>query len=163
MNFKNREYADLYLPNSNLTNVLNYTWVTNKVALVKKLEQNSNKYVNVLFVLDDVISDLHALAKYKPQVDLIFNRRHLIPNGMVSIIITTQKYKMVPPTIRSNLSLLIAFKLHNSDLKQIKEELIYSDVDLDYISRVAFTDPDSFLVYRTDTNTFFKNFDKIII
>ena len=48
MNFKNREYADLYLPNSNLTNVLNYTWVTNKVNLVKKLEQNSNKYANAL-------------------------------------------------------------------------------------------------------------------
>lgn len=48
---------------------------------------------NVLFVLDDCVAQLNKLNKNSIITNLFFNRRHLIPNCNISIIVTTQQLK----------------------------------------------------------------------
>lgn len=50
---------------------------------------------------------------------LFFNRRHLIANGTVSIIIVTQKYTMIPARIRSNASWVIMYRLNPLDFENV--------------------------------------------
>jgi hypothetical protein len=54
---------------------------------------------------------------------LIFNRRHLIVNGMVSVMIVAQKYTMIPARVRSNASWMLLFRLNPIDF-----DLVYKDV-----------------------------------
>lgn len=156
-----REYKYFYLPKSNLIDHINWEWIKQKTDEINK---NLKKYTNVLFIFDDVISEIYKTSKSKEILDFIFNRRHILENGMISILITSQKYKMIPTTIRSNITLLFAFKLNNMDWKQIKEELIFSDTNFDDIINYVFKDDShAFLLYRIDTDGYYKNFDKILI
>ena len=58
---------------------------------VKKLtdEDRNDLFRNTLIVLDDVVSDLKANEHNPMLTQLIFNRRHLMINGTVSIIIVS--------------------------------------------------------------------------
>ena len=160
MSPSHREYKKFNLPAGNFLPHLDFTWINEKI----KKHFNSTEYLNILFVFDDVISDLHKNRYSKEITDLIFNRRHLLNNGMVSIIITSQKYKFVPSQIRANLTVLITFKLNNNEFKQISDEIIFSDCDFkDIVNFVFDDDKDSFLMYRLDSSIFFKKFDKINI
>ena len=53
---------------------------------------------------------------------LIFNRAHLLENGMVSIILTSQYYKCIPLKFRSSLSSTFIFSVSPKDLGIIEEE-----------------------------------------
>ena len=154
-----REYSSFFLPSSNMCSSLDFEWINGKIQSLK----NTKDYTNVLFVFDDVLADLHKIHRSKEIMDLIFNRRHLLVNGMISILITSQKYKFIPSAIRSNITLLITFKLNNMDWKHINEEIIFSDANMDDILNFVFTDEHSFLIYRIDINVFYKNFDKMLI
>lgn len=156
-----KEYSKFYLPNKNFCAELDWNWIAEKIVHASR----EASYTNVLFILDDVLSDLYKNSRSKEIMDFIFNRRHLIPNGMISILLTSQKYKFVPTSIRSNITMLIAFKLNKIDWKHIKEEIIFSDASFEDVKNYVFGggDEHNFIVYRVDTNTFFKNFDKLII
>lgn len=154
-----KEFKSLFLPDENFTERLDFEWIENKIMPLKK----TSEYINVLFIFDDLISDLHKNYRSKEITDFIFNRRHLLENGMISVIITSQKYRFVPTSIRSNITLLIAFKLNNIDMKQIKEELVFADENFDKVSQLIYNTENSFMVYRLDTDTYFKNFNKIIL
>lgn len=124
--------------------------------------KHANEYTNVLFILDDVIASLHKNPRCKEIMSFIFNRRHLLDNGMISILITTQKYRYAPTVIRSNITFIILFKLNKMDNFAIRDELVYSDLDFgDILAYVFDGNPDSFLFYRIDTDTFYKKFDKL--
>jgi hypothetical protein len=97
-------------------------------------------------------------------MSFIFNRRHLINNGMISIIITSQKFNFVPTVIRSNITFLITFKLNKSDFKTIEDSIIYNDVNFDDITSYVFkNNNNNFLMYRIDIDQFYINFDKLNI
>ena len=84
---------------------------------------------------------------------------------MISVIITSQKYTKLPSFVRSNINLLILFNLVKLDIKVIKEQLIYNDIiDFGDILKFVFKDGSNtnFLIYNIDTNTYYKNFDKIL-
>jgi energy-coupling factor transporter ATP-binding protein EcfA2 len=155
-----REYGDLFLPKQNFNSGLDFEWINNKIKSINSKESKS--YTNVLFILDDVLSDLHKMPRSKEIMDFIFNRRHLLINGMISILVTTQKYNYIPTAIRSNITILFAFKLNNIDWKRVSEEIIFSDVNLSDVTNYVFKEPNSFLIYRIDTSEFFKNFDKML-
>ena len=53
--------------------------------------KNTEKYVNLLFILDDVIADSFKNRQCKEIMNFIFNRRHLLKNWMIRIILTSQK------------------------------------------------------------------------
>lgn len=156
-----KEYQDLYLPKINFINELDFDWVKYKINYINT--KYPTEYINVLFILDDVISTLHKNSRSKEILDFIFNRRHLLNNGMISIILTSQKYNCVPTPIRSNITMFITFKLNNIDWKHIKDEIIFSDLNFDDILNYTFTDDKQFLIYRLDNNQFYKNFDKFNI
>lgn len=161
-----REYTSLFLPDDNFTNELDFEWIAKHINPIKKTQE----YINVLFVIDDLVADLHKNSRSKEIMDFIFNRRHILHNGMISIIITSQKYKRVPTVIRSNITFIIFFRLNNMDLKQIKEELAFSGDIFDNVNNLIFskqnedeTNNNNFMVYRIDNNVYFKNFNKILI
>jgi len=155
------EYKLFFLPPSNYTNQLDFDWIKFQIAKIN--ETQSQTYTNVLFIFDDILSDLHKNYRAKEVLDFIFNRRHLLKNGMISVLITSQKYNYIPTAIRSALTLLIAFKLNNIDWKYIEDEIIFSDTPLSDVLNFVFKDnPFNFIGYRVDTNEYFKNFDKII-
>ena len=44
----------------------------------------------------------------------MYNRRHILPNGTISFIITTQKYTSVPTWLRVICNQLITFKTNRA-------------------------------------------------
>ena len=70
-------------------------------------------------MLDDVIGPIKAIQNDPYLAQLFFNRRHLVANGVVSIILVTQKYTMIPARIRSNASWLILFRLNPLDFDNV--------------------------------------------
>ena len=69
----------------------------------------------MVIILDDVIGDIKANENNPTQSQLIFNRRHLIANGCISIVLLSQKYMRIPTSIRSNANWMILFRLNPKD------------------------------------------------
>lgn len=154
------EYENLFLPPINFCKDLDFNWISEKI---KKLK-NTKDYVNLLFILDDVIADLFKNRHSKEIMDFIFNRRHLLKNGMISIILTSQKYSFVPTCIRSNITMLMTFMLNNIDFEKIKKEVIFEEDSFEYAKNLIFKKDKankSFMYYRIDNDTYFKNFNQI--
>lgn len=90
-------------------------------------EQQKKSHVNVLLVLDDVVNGIKK-AEYDPRLArLIMNRRHLIFNGTLSIIIVTQKYTLIPIRLRSNANWLILYQLNPIDFENVYKDVIIHD------------------------------------
>lgn len=90
-------------------------------------EEKKKKHVNILLVLDDVVSSIKK-AEYDPRLaQLVMNRRHLIYNGTLSIIIVSQKYTLIPGRIRSNASWLIVYQLNPMDFEAVYRDVIVLD------------------------------------
>jgi len=75
---------------------------------------------NFLFVLDDCVGSLRHLAKGSVITNLFFNRRHLIKNANISIIITTQEFKSITPKLRAVVTGLFLFSPGPRDIDVIK-------------------------------------------
>jgi hypothetical protein len=72
---------------------------------------------NILVVLDDVVGSVKK-AEFDPRLSqLVMNRRHIIFNGTISIIMVTQKYTLIPSRVRSNANWLILFQLNPMDFE----------------------------------------------
>ena len=154
------EYENLFLPPINFCKDLDFNWISEKISKHK----STKDYVNLLFILDDVIADLFKNRQSKEIMDFIFNRRHLLKNGMISIILTSQKYSFVPTCIRSNITMLMTFMLNNIDFEKIKKEVIFEEDSFKYAKNIIFKKDKTnknFMYYRIDNDTYFKNFNQI--
>lgn len=76
----------------------------------------------MLIVLDDVVSSIPGQHNSQLQ-QLLYNRRHVLPNGTVSFIITTQKYTCVPRWLRDCLTCFIAFTIQPAQCRNVAMEL----------------------------------------
>lgn len=155
------EYESLFLPTGNFCKELDFDWIAGKIRRFK----STDTYVNLLFILDDVISDLFKNRQCKEIMDFIFNRRHLLKNGMISIILTSQKYSFVPTCIRSNITVLMTFMLNNIDFDKIKKEVVFDQDTFEAAKSLVFRDDKAdkcFLFYRIDNDTYFRNFNRIL-
>lgn len=84
--------------------------------------QNS-EYKNILIIFDDMIADIKK-KQYEPLLlKLFFNRRHIIKNGCISILMTTQKFIITPPNIRPCINSLILFQLNSSEYTSLKNDV----------------------------------------
>ena len=93
--------------------------------IVRKLtpEQQAKTAGNYLLVLDDVVGEIKR-NEYNPLLAQLFlNRRHLVANATVSIIVVSQKYTLIPGRVRSSASWIISFRLNPNDF-----EALYRDV-----------------------------------
>ncbi len=64
----------------------------------------------MLIVMDDTISQIPVQQKNAIQ-QLFYNRRHIIQDGCISFMLTTQKYFAAPAWLRTCLTGLMFFKL----------------------------------------------------
>ena len=67
------EFKSLLLPDSNLTNTLNWDWVNQKIALINS--KFPNTYTNTLFIFDDLVAQLKGKCSEESLLTLICNRR----------------------------------------------------------------------------------------
>jgi hypothetical protein len=127
---------------------------------------------NSLIVLDDVIRDL---TRSKILTSVILNRRHITQNSneddmaSLSLMITSQKFNMLPLSLRCNMSHIIIFKTTNTaELRAIKDEVMadLNPQQQDEILNLAWSEPYSFLfidVFAPRNKRYYKKFDLIEI
>lgn len=77
----------------------------------------------MLIVFDDVIGEMKPLAKNSKFIDLFYNRRHLLREGCISILILTQKWNLSPPFIRQCYTFLIAFNVPKIQQSEIGRDI----------------------------------------
>ena len=147
------EIPGISMDKENWSTELNLEWLMGKVK-----EQPSGS--NVLIILDDVIADIKKKQADPLLKKLIFNRRHLIPNGTISYIIAAQKYVVCPTTIRSCITALVVFKTQPADWRKIKEENLYMDKALEgHVVSNVYSKPYSFIYMRLDNGDLYNKFD----
>jgi hypothetical protein len=81
---------------------------------------------------------------------------------MVSLICVSQKYNAIPKKIRVTCNILVLFSCMKTELDDITREILYRDVNLSNILKIAFDD-NGFFIYNIQSNVFYRNFDKIDI
>jgi len=151
---------------SNWSINFNIAWIKERLAsynLQNKMEQPPQR-VNVLLVLDDVIGEIAKMKTDPEVISLFYNRRHWVQNGVISIIITTQKYVLFPSVLRSVLTNVILFKPAPLDWERIKKETNVCDPKkMDTVARIAFHTKHNFLYIRLDNYKLYINFDFVKI
>ena len=135
-------------------------------------EEKNGDNLNNLIVLDDSVRDL---TKSKILCKTILNRRHCCQDpekeghAGLSIIITSQKYNMVPMALRLNMSQVIVFRTENQkELNTIKEELLgdLTKKEQDELLKIAWKDKHDFLYidsFKPKKERYYRNFDRIDI
>jgi hypothetical protein len=139
-------------------------------SIIENLRENEN--FNSLLVLDDVIRDL---TRSKILTSVILNRRHITQNqneqdmASLSLMITSQKFNMLPLSLRCNMSHVIVFKTtNNAELSAIKNELMadLNPQQQNEILELAWSEPYSFLfidIFASKDRRYFKKFDLVEI
>lgn len=151
------EFKDLFLNSYFLSSEFNCDWIIEKIEYINSLKRNK---INVLLIIDDFVSQMDKNRFDEKLTSIAFNRRHLLQNGILSIIQTTQKYNVVPTRIRSSTNILILFNCNKNEIVAIEKELIFDDVDFQSICKNNISDG-SFLIYNINTGKFYKNFEII--
>ena len=135
-------------------------------------EEKNGDNLNNLIVLDDSVRDL---TKSKILCKTILNRRHCCQDpdkeghAGLSIIITSQKYNMVPMALRLNMSQVIVFRTENQkELNTIKEELLgdLTKKEQDELLKISWHDKHDFLYidsFKPKKERYYRNFDRIDI
>lgn len=116
------EYDSL-IPASQKRASLDLEWLCKAINLINVSQQTSS-VKNVLVILDDCVAEIKDKQKNVKLTSFIFNRRHLLWDGVISLIITSQKYTMVPARYRSCFTNLYLFSLSPFDMQKIFDESI---------------------------------------
>lgn len=87
-------------------------------------------HMNVLFILDDVIGDIKKHESSQRLAQFFLNRRHLLSNGTVSIMLVSQKYTLIPARIRSNANWLILFRLNPIDFENVFKDVVMTNLKM---------------------------------
>lgn len=123
---------------------------------------------NFLLVFDDIISDSN-LKKSRILKELILNSRHYgevdestgVQAG-VTLIFSTQHLTSIPPYIRQNMNVVIAFKTNNNNaLKILWSEFGASFNYKDFLRIFNFATSEKYKFLMTDGITYWKNFEQI--
>lgn len=100
-----------------------------------KINRDSQKYCNLLVIFDDFISEIRKEAQNPKFTRLFYNRRHLIKNGCVSFIMTSQKFVVTPPQIRPCINIIVLFQLNSSEYSSLKKD-VCSWIDMKFIGNL---------------------------
>jgi len=98
--------------NVNYFNELNIAVIFSCIQKLNERENIEKNYINFLIVFDDYISEIRKEAYVPSFTSLFYNRRHLVTNGCISIIMTSQKFTVTPPQIRPCINTLVIFQLN---------------------------------------------------
>jgi hypothetical protein len=126
-----------------------------------ELDKKKKRPRHQLLILDDVTSSLKNNNIMKMLIELSTNRRHL----KLSIILLVQFLRAVPRPVRFQVTHVTFFKPSNNlDAKIIEEE--YANMKPDEfkeLSHFVFENKHDFLMINKDTETYYKNLNKINI
>jgi len=156
----NSEFNGFFLPKWNVTSNLNFEWIQERINYINK--NYSNEYINVLIIFDDLIAQINKENKNDLLLSFVLNRRHLIHKGMISILMTAQRYKLLPTNLRANLTAISFFKLSNKDYKDLKDEIADTKIKMNKVYKILNKVDNSFVHIRIDSYEYFVNFDKIV-
>jgi GTPase SAR1 family protein len=138
-------------------------------------EKESGENPNTLFIFDDCIKSIARKNSTNQDIlhKLILNRRHCTTDNENpksagnSIMILSQKYNLLPLTLRNAISDLIIFKTNNNkEIFNIWEEFC-QDLTFENFKKLlkyVFDKPHNFLYLKVNNPTetkFYKNFDLI--
>lgn len=154
------EFKDLFLNKFFTNSEYSCEWILNKLEYINSLNRSK---INVLLIVDDFVSQMDKNRFDEKLTSISFNRRHLLDNGMLSIIQTTQKYNVIPSRIRCASNILILFNCNKNEIVSIEKELIFNDVDFQSICKNNIGIDGSFLIYNINAGKFYKNFNEIYI
>ena len=140
------------------------TEIMDKIKAYNEDEENQNKPIHNLLVLDDCLASLPAGTQKSAVLNNLFIlSRHF----RLSIIVTTQKYNGLSRLIRTQADLISFFRTDNKkELKSLLEDVNVDDALLENLYNFATgDDKNSFLHINMLSNpvTYYKNFDKIIL
>lgn len=133
-------------------------------------EQRKNDE-HVLWVFDDMISQIAEPKNLIPFMEIIFNRRHISKsgNGSLSIMMVTQAFNVIPLRLRKAASAVTLFNTRNKrEIESIYEEFV-SWLDKKvflHLLNFVFKSKHDFLFIRADLGadeSLYSNFNKIRI
>jgi len=96
---------------------------------VQSEEQLQATHKNILILLDDVVSDIKQGEHDTSLMKLFYNRRHIVANGTVSIVIVSQKFTSIPQKIRVNSNWLILFRLNPVEFDSVWKDAVVLNKD----------------------------------
>jgi hypothetical protein len=166
-------FSPYELPTIECEENVNYFKSLNLEIVQKIIDwNNANKpNSNILIIFDDVISEMKKAQNDPRLTQLFFNRRKLISEGTISCIITSQKYRMLPPSLRSNLTWLIIFKQSGNDLEAITKENLISikkankfqtDIICHHLNGSSTKDQHNFVYLNLASGQIIMNFDRML-
>jgi len=156
--------SGIELDSSNWVPSLNLDWLDRKLREESELGKEKNITRNILIVIDDLVSSLDKNKNDEFLVQIFYNRRHLLPNIHICLIVTTQKWSKIPSGFRVVATGLFLFAVPPKELKAIKEELsIARTIRLDPILKAIWSSKHHFFYYNFNKDTLFHNFDQIIL
>ena len=122
-------------------------------------KKKRKREIRHLLILDDAITDISP-SKSAMLSRLIITSRHL----HCSVVITTQKYNLLPCLIRAQLDLLSVFKSFNTrEINSLQEDLSIDPHMFHEIYDFCTDEPFSFMHVNLLTSplTFYKKFDRL--
>lgn len=117
------EYKDMVPPNQ-ITVSFSVEWLNKMINMINLTGKEKKQRSDVLIIMDDCVSTLKENEKAAKTISIFFNRRHLLWNGTISMIITSQKYTMLPAKYRSVLTHIAIFGVSPFDYTKIMDESI---------------------------------------
>jgi hypothetical protein len=143
---------------------LNVGWLTKKLEEQSIIGNRTKEIQQVLIVFDDVVSELKGIAELDFLTKLFYNRRHLISNVFINIILVTQKYNMIPLKFRAVITMLFIFKLSKSQWSDILKEITIRISPHTLRSLEAlFKNNHDFLLINTLNESVYYNFNKLLL
>lgn len=122
-------------------------------------KRNKRKIPKILLVLDDVAGDGNFFNANKSLFNnFILSTRHY----NTTVILTTQKYKLIPPVIRVNANIWFINKLAPEERKQIFRELPFTKDRLEKAYDIATSKPYNWLQINISKGLLIKNFDEVL-
>ena len=115
---------------------------------------------NNVIIFDDMASYLKDKSTLQLFKELIFNRRHL----HTSLYFLNQTFFSVPKELRRLFSNVFIFKVSKNEMRNIFDELVadpYIKTMMPTISKVVYDKPFNYLFLNTDSQKFYKKFDRI--
>lgn len=136
-----------------------------------KYEDLKKEDKHVLWIFDDMNTEIAKPENLKPFLKMAFNRRHASKSGKgsLSIIIVSQAYNVLPLKVRKGISCLAMYRNNNrEEMKSLYKEL-FSFIDektFFHLIKMVFTEPHSFLFVNFNLpldKQIYKNFDMVTI
>jgi ribosome biogenesis GTPase A len=115
---------------------------------------------NNVIIFDDMASYLKNKDTLQLFKELIFNRRHI----RTSIFFLNQTFFSVPKELRRLFSNIFVFKVSKNELKNLFDENVEDEFVksmMPNISKLVYDKPFSYLFINTDSQKFYKQFDRI--